>query len=70
MRRVQILLDEELDDTLEREATASGTSKSALIRRLVREGLAELPPLDSDPLSRTIGADDFDPAPVDEVVYE
>jgi hypothetical protein len=69
MKRLQILIDEELDETLEREAAVRRTSKSALIRDLVREHLGELPPLDRDPLGRTIGTDDFEPVPVDEAVY-
>jgi hypothetical protein len=69
MKRLQILIDEELDETLERQAVARGTSKSALIRHLVKEHLVELPALELDPLGRTIGIDDFEPAPIDEVVY-
>lgn len=69
MKRLQILMDDDLNEALEREARARDTSKSALLRELVREHLADLPPLDADPVGRMVGADDFEPAPVDEVVY-
>lgn len=69
MKRFQILMDEDLDAALERQARAEGRSKAALIREYVRERLRPLPPLASDPLTRMAGADDFDPLPVDEVVY-
>jgi hypothetical protein len=69
MKRLQILIDEDLDEALEREARRTGSSKAALIRDLVRERLATLPPLDSDPLLKTLGEDDFDPAAIDDVVY-
>ena len=39
MRRIQLVMDPELDDRLEREAKAQGISKSALVRRYVREYL-------------------------------
>jgi Ribbon-helix-helix protein, copG family len=39
MRRIQIVMDPELDDRLEREAATLGTSKSALIRQYVRHHL-------------------------------
>ena len=69
MRRIQILIDEELEQALAREARTRGTSRSALVREFVRECLIRLPPLESDPLWTTVGADEFEPAPVDEVVY-
>ena len=34
MRRIQVVIDPELDDRLEREAAARGMSKSALVREL------------------------------------
>ena len=69
MKRLQILIDEELDEALERQALSEGTSKAALIRKYVRMHLTSLPPLESDPLWRMKGVDDFEPGSIDEVVY-
>jgi hypothetical protein len=69
MRRLQMLIDEDLDEALARKARAERVSKSALIRRYVRERLTRLPPLSADPLWRMAGADEFDPGPVDDTVY-
>ena len=63
------MIDEDLDAELARRATAERTSKAALIRQLVREKLRPLPAPSADPLHRMIGSDDFEPAPVDDVVY-
>ncbi len=63
------MIDEDLDAELEREAAATGESKAALIRMYVRERLRPLPPLSADPLRRMAGADDFERAPIDDVVY-
>ncbi|MEX2211252.1 MAG: CopG family transcriptional regulator [Gaiellaceae bacterium] len=57
MKRLQIMIEEELDDALGREAASEGTSKAALIRRYVREQLKPLPPLHEDPLWEMVGAD-------------
>ena len=43
MRRIQIVIDPELDDRLEREAAARRLSKSALVRDCVERGLASEP---------------------------
>ncbi len=40
MRRIQVVIDPELDDRLEREAAARGLSKSALVRASVERELA------------------------------
>ena len=42
MRRINIVIDPALDDRLEREAAARGTSKSALVRECVERGLPEV----------------------------
>lgn len=69
MKRLQILIEEELDAALERKARAEGRSKAALIRQYVGERVKPLPPLEADPLWRIAGADEFEPEPVDAVVY-
>lgn len=69
MKRLQVLIDKDLDDALERLARAQGTSKAALIRKYVRERLEAQPPLEADPIWRMAGTDSFAPAPVDDVVY-
>lgn len=69
MKRLQIMIEEEVDAELERAAVEARTSKAALIRLYVRERLKPLPPLSADPIGRMAGADDFEPAPIDDVVY-
>jgi hypothetical protein len=69
MKRLQIMIDEDLDDALGRLAAEQGLSKAALIRLFVRERLHPLPPPSADPLSRLTGSASFEPAPVDDVVY-
>lgn len=65
------MIDEDLDQILERMALDEGTSKAALIRRFVRERVAPLPPIEEDPLWEIVGADDYDPGTeaIDDVVY-
>ena len=70
MKRLQILIDENLDNELKRLAAEQGISKAALIRQLMGELSHPLPPLADDPLFQMVGADDFEPAPLDVVVYE
>jgi hypothetical protein len=69
MKRLQVMIEEELDAALEREARAEGTSKAALIRRFVREHLAALPPAEADPIWQMAGMDDYEAEPIDAVVY-
>lgn len=69
MKRLQIMIEEEVDADLERAALEAGTSKAALIRLYIRERLKPVPPLSADPIGRMAGADDFEPAPIGDVVY-
>jgi hypothetical protein len=69
MKRLQISIDDDLDRELGLLAAALGASKTEVIRRLVRERVRSLPPLSTDPLLHMAGADDFEPASVDDVVY-
>jgi hypothetical protein len=66
MKRLQIMIDEDLDLALDQLARETGQSKAALIRTFVRERLKPIPPLSVDQL---IGSCDFEPAPIDDVVY-
>jgi len=72
MKRLQIMIDEDLDESLERQARDEGASKGALIRRYVRERLMPLAPIEQDPLWALVGlveGEREDSARVDDVVY-
>jgi len=70
MKRLQIMIEQELDDALARQAAQEGVSKAALIRRYVGERLRPLPPLEEDPLWKLVGAIDADPVDdIDEFLY-
>ena len=71
VKRLQIMIEEDLDAALGRQARRERVSKAALIRRYVRERLQPLPPLEEDPLWEMVGADpDAEPVDdIDEVVY-
>jgi plasmid stability protein len=63
------MIDDDLEEALDRRSAEEGVSKAALIRRVMRNALAPLPPLADDALSTMVGVDDFEPAPIDDVVY-
>jgi hypothetical protein len=70
MRRIQVVIDPELDDRLGREAAARGMSKSALVRECVERELASEP----ENGLRWIGElsalfADVEPADIDEYLY-
>ncbi len=69
MRRLQISIDDDLDEALDRRSSEEGVSKAALVRRFVRKELQPLPSLEEDPLWSFAAAGDFDPGDVDDVVY-
>lgn len=72
VKRLQIMIDEDLDAILERMARDEGTSKAALIRRFVRERVEPLPPVEQDSIWAMVGSVDIDPVPgetIDDVVY-
>ena len=68
MKRLQISIEEELDDALAVEAARRGTSKAALIREFVRERLGG-GPASSDPMAALVGDIDAEAGDIDEVVY-
>jgi hypothetical protein len=70
MKRLQIMIEEDLDAALGRQARRERVSKAALIRRYVRERLAPLPPLHEDPLWEFVGGSDAEPVDdIDEFLY-
>jgi Ribbon-helix-helix protein, copG family len=72
MKRLQIMIEEELDEALANAARKEGVSKAALIRRYVARALKPLPPLHEDPLWELVGMDEGQPddsVSVDDVVY-
>ena len=69
MRRIQIYIEEDLDDLLQVEAEKSKRSKASLIRECVSARYEGISGTDSDPLTALIGTVDIVPADVDDVVY-
>ncbi len=71
MRRIQIHLDEDLDEAAEREASRRGISKAALIRASLARELGELKPPAADPwLDMTGWLDDGPVEDLDAAIYE
>jgi hypothetical protein len=68
MRRIQIYIEEQLDERLGSEATRTGVSKAALIREAVALRYADSARL-ADPLDELVGSLDVEPGKVDDVVY-
>ena len=72
MKRLQILIDEDLDAELERLSHSEGRSKASLIREFVRNQVKPLLPLDADPIWQMAGRYSFapvDPSQIDDIVY-
>jgi hypothetical protein len=67
MKRLQIYIDETLDEALAAEAARTRSSKAALIRQFVAERLG--PSRGRDALDDLVGAYDEAPGDVDAVVY-
>jgi hypothetical protein len=73
MKRLQIMIEQELDDALQAQAMSERTSKAALIRRYVRERMEPLPSIEEDALWDLVGMGEGEPGAssrVDEVVYD
>lgn len=69
MKRLQIMIEEDVDRALDVQAARDRVSKASLVRRYVRLGLQPVPPLAADPLASLMGSADFEPADVDDTVY-
>ena len=72
MKRLQILIEPELDAAVGRRADEAGISKAEVIRRCVREEIQPLPSIEDDPFFKLCGSVSSDPndtRTIDEVVY-
>lgn len=70
MRRIQIYMEDDIDDVLEAEARRSHTSKAALIRACVAAKYRAAPLVSDDPLTSLLGVSDDEPVDdIDAVVY-
>jgi len=68
MKRLQISIEEELDEALSTEAARRRTSKAALIREFVRDRLVARKPT-GDPMAALVGDIDDEAGDIDDVVY-
>jgi hypothetical protein len=72
VKRLQIMIEEELDAELGRQAAREGVSKAALIRRYVRERIGPNPDIREDSIWDIVGMVEGGPDDslrVNEVVY-
>jgi hypothetical protein len=69
MRRIQIYLDESVDEALQSEAARTGRSKASLIRECVSSRYGAMGTATVDSIDELIGSIDVPPAAVDDVVY-
>ena len=71
MRRIQLYIDDDIDDALTAAAARSGTSRSALVRDAVRASLAPSQVTSQDAVDELVGCLDIDrDDDIDTVVYE
>lgn len=68
MKRLQIYIEESVDEELARRAARAGTSKAALVRAYVAEHLGE-DRTARDPLDALVGRYDAEPGSIDKLVY-
>ena len=70
MRRIQLYLDDDVDDALTAQAAKRGTSRSALVRDAVRLSLGADLHAAADPVDDLIGWLDVEPEDdIDAVIY-
>ena len=70
MRRIQLYMENDIDDALSAAAARRGLSRSALVRDAVRSALAAEPGALNDPLDELVGSVDVAPDDdLDAVIY-
>jgi hypothetical protein len=69
VKRLQISIDEDLDEALAVEAARRRSSKAALIREYVRERLGGIPAGAPTAMSELVGDIDDEAGDIDAVVY-
>ena len=70
MRRIQLYLEEDIDEALSVAAARRGMSRSALMRDAVRAALAAETETLADPLGSLVGSVDVEPDDdLDSVIY-
>jgi len=70
MRRIQIYIEEELDDVLQAQAAKNGCSKASLIRECVAARYKGAEAIENDPITALVGSIDAEPCDdIDEVIY-
>ena len=72
VKRLQILIDADLDAALERVSRRTGRSKGALVREAVRGHIKARPAPERDALWEMVGKDSFEPVSpkeIDDIVY-
>ena len=72
MKRLQFMIEPELDAALEQAAAREGGAKATLLRRWIRQNVVAFPPIEEDPLWQMIGSCDGGLLPgetVDDVIY-
>jgi len=70
MRRIQIHIDEELDEAVAQEAARRGISKAALIRSCIAREIGAAPSPPADPWAAMVGWLDDEPVDdIDDVIY-
>ena len=67
MKRLQIYIEPEMDEALALDAARDGTSKAAIIRRLIAEHIGRRS--GADPIDDLVGGFSGDPGDVDDTVY-
>ena len=70
MRRIQLYIENDIDDALSAAAHRRGLSRSALVRDAVRSALADEIGVRADPLDALVGSVDVEPDDdLDAVIY-